>query len=101
MALAIYRAAPAMQQYQKDLEGIASDPAIVDATWDLVIAAALRLAMKGRNAVGERQIAEMKEAAPQTFDFLVQLGRICSGFLPGGPQIPQLEAVPPDEPEAA
>lgn len=108
VALAIYRAAPAMQQYQKDIQSLTEDAAIVDASWDVMIAAAFRL-IKGRNAFGAVQLAELQERAPETADFFVQVGRMVAGFIPGAPaqlalpprKSPGLEQRDDDEPAFA
>lgn len=100
VALAVYRAAPAIQQYQKDLTPLAEDPEIVDALWALTIAAAFKLATKGKEGIGEKQLAEMRDAAPETFDFIVRVGQMASGMLPGvGAAVPALPALQASEGE--
>lgn len=86
--LAMYRAAPAIAQYQRDLAPLTSDDAIIDAVWDILMAGALRLAMKGKDGIGARQLDEMKEKAPQTFDFIQTTGKLIEGLLPGLPTAP-------------
>jgi hypothetical protein len=91
--LAMYRAAPAIAQYQRDLAPLTDSEEIADAVWDIMIAGALRLTLKGREGIGARQLDEMKEKAPQTFDFLVTTGRLIEGMLPGMQPAPA--ALPP------
>jgi hypothetical protein len=83
VALAMYRAAPAIQQYQRDLEPLAANDEIKEALWDMFIAVGFRLVMKGKEAIGPKQIDEMKAAAPATADFLLNVGRMLEGLLPG------------------
>lgn len=83
VALAIYRAAPAFAQYQKDLSPLMTDPAIADAMWDLMMGFGLRVATKGKDAIGAKQIEEMRDAAPHTAEFIGELSRMLSGVLPG------------------
>lgn len=99
VALAIYRAAPAIAQYQKDLQVLTDDPAIVDACWDLALAAAFRL-VKGKDAIGEKQLDEMRAAAPEASDFVIQVGRMIGGLMPGMQSQPLLAPAPPRELDA-
>jgi hypothetical protein len=95
VALAIYRAAPAFAQYQKDLAPLMVDPEIADAMWDLMMAFGLRLATKGKNAIKEKQIEEMRDAAPQTAAFIGELSRMLAGVMPGFfPELPPAKAPP-------
>lgn len=96
VALAIYRASPAIAQYQKDLAVLTDDPAIIDAVWDLALASAFRL-VKGKDAIGEKQIDELRANAPETADFFIQVGRMISGLMPGMNSQPLLTAMPPRE----
>jgi hypothetical protein len=86
--LAVYRVAPAITQYQKDLAPLTESEEITDAVWDLMLAASMRLVMKGKEGVGTRQLDEMKEKAPQTFEFLQTTGKLIEGMLPGMPTAP-------------
>ena len=86
--LAMYRAAPAIAQYQRDLAPLTSDEAIQDAIWDIMIAGSMRLALKGKDGIGARQLDEMKERAPQTFEFLQTTAKLIEGMLPGMPTAP-------------
>lgn len=86
--LAMYRAAPAIAQYQRDLAPLTSDEEIQDAIWDILLAGAMRLALKGKDGIGARQLDEMKEKAPQTFEFLQTTAKLIEGMLPGIPTAP-------------
>lgn len=83
VALAIYRAAPAFAQYQRDLSPLMEDPEIAEATWDLMIAFGLRIATRGKDAIKQKQLDEMRDAAPRTADFIGELSRMLAGALPG------------------
>lgn len=78
---AIWRAAPAFAQYQKDLAPIAESEELRDAMWNVVLAAAVRFTLKGRNGIGPKQIEEMREAAPVTADFMERVGAMIGGAL--------------------
>jgi hypothetical protein len=104
VALAIYRAAPAFAQYQKDLAPLAEDPEILDAMWDLMIAFGFRLATKGKDAIKQKQLDEIRDAAPRTAEFIGELSRMLAGAMPGVfPALPaaraprELGALGPDE----
>lgn len=84
-ALAIYRAWPAIQQYQKDLAPLFEDPAVVDAVWDLMIGAGLRLATKGRNAFDHKTIASVVDAAPAVGGMARALMHALAGNFAGAP----------------
>lgn len=97
VALAIYRAAPAFAQYQRDLLPLMEDPEIAEAMWDLMIAFGLRIATKGKDAIKPRQIDEMRDAAPRTAEFIGELSRMLAGVMPGlFPALPPARA--PREP---
>ncbi len=91
--LAMYRAAPAIAQYQRDLAPLTSDEAIIDAVWDIILASSMRLVLKGKEGISQRQLDEMKEKAPQTFEFIQTTGQLIEGLLPGMPTAPV--ALPP------
>lgn len=83
VALAVYRAAPAMQQYQRDLEPLTRDDEIIDATWSLLIGAGVELAKRGKDAFNPKTIAKLQEAAPHTAEFLAGVATMLSGAIPG------------------
>lgn len=86
--LAMYRAAPAIAQYQKDLAPLTESEEILDAVWDILLAGAVKLAMKGKDGIGARQLEEMQQKAPKTFEFLQTTGKLIEGMLPGMPTAP-------------
>jgi len=84
VALAMHRAAPAIQQYQRDLEPLSRDPAIVEAFQSLALAVAFKLIKKGGfEGDWSKEVDEMKAAAPATADFLASVGSMLRGVLPG------------------
>lgn len=83
VALAMHRAAPAIQQYQRDLEPLTRDAAILDAWWDVAFAVALKMIKKGRDGDWSREFEEMKAAAPATAEFMAAVGKLISGVIPG------------------
>lgn len=91
--LAMYRAAPAIAQYQRDLQPLMDSEEIGDAIWDILLAGSMRLVMKGKDGIGARQLEEMREKAPHTFEFLQTTGKLIEGMLPGMPTAPV--ALPP------
>jgi hypothetical protein len=95
VALAIYRAAPAFAQYQSDLAPLMGDPEVADAMWDLAMALGMRLALKGKSALGAKQLEEMRDAAPVTSEFIGELSRLLAGAMPGVfPDLPPPRALP-------
>jgi hypothetical protein len=94
IALAMYRAAPAMTQYQKDLEPLTRDPALTDAVWDVLIGAAFQVVKRGKDAFDDRDLERLKEAAPRTADFMAAVGSLISSTIPGLPArpLPELPA---------
>jgi len=83
IALAMHRAAPAIEQYQRDLEPLTRDAAIADAWWDVAFAVAFKLMKKGRDGDWSKEFAEVKAAAPATADFIAAVGRLIDGVMPG------------------
>lgn len=71
IGLAIYRAYPAIQQYSADLAPLTAAPGIKAATWDLLIAFAIRVVKKQSRAFefSEKELAELMERAPAVADF--------------------------------
>lgn len=84
VALAMWRAAPAMAQYQKDLQVIGESPELVEAIWDLLIAAAARIAFGGKDGIKQKHLDEMAARAPETHDFLIRVSQAITAGLPGG-----------------
>jgi len=107
--LAIHRAAPAIEQYQRDLQPLTESPELIDALWDLAMAGGWRIATKGKEGIGPKQIDEMRAAAPTTFEFLQRTGQLLQGILPGfnsavidvgaRPAIAERAALPPPDAE--
>ena len=106
VALAIYRAFPAIQQYQRDLLPLTEDERVVDAIWDLALACAFQLVKRGKDAFGEKFADELRANAPRTAEFLLTVGQMIEGMIPGAasalpvsPPRALLEPIAP-EPEA-
>lgn len=94
-ALAIYRAAPAMQQYQRDLAPLMESDELKEAVWDVFVAVALGVLKYGREPIKPKHVEEMKARAPETFDFMTRVVKLIEGVLPGSPAWRALPPAPP------
>lgn len=84
VALAMWRAAPAMSQYHRDLEPLVEDERMVDALWDLIVAAGWQMAKKGRVAAfSPEELAKLAAAAPHAAEFFARVNAMIEGAFTG------------------
>ncbi len=97
VALAMWRAAPALQQYHRDLAPLAEDEGMLDAVWDLLVASGWQMAKKGRAAAfSPKVLDELAKAAPHAAEFFARVTAMIEGAFTGRVGLdPSEEPTPP------
>jgi hypothetical protein len=103
VALAIYRVAPSLAQYQKDLAPLFESEEIRKACGDLLLAGAWQLVKRGLNGFSPDVVDRVAEAAPTTARFMRNVTSMLEGAFAGkvievAPDPPALAAAPEVKP---